>query len=117
MTSQILTIVFLVLGTAVIFLSALGVLRFPDIYCRSHALGKSMPLGINLMLIGAWIYLGHDLVGFKTFLAILFQAVSIPVATHILALLAFKKNIPRWKEKPVDRHDESVSGRGANIEA
>jgi len=101
-----LTVSLLISGALILFLSTLGVLRLPDIYCRSHSLAKSMPLGINLMLIGAWIHLGHDLVGFKTFLAILFQAVSIPVAGHLLALLAFKKNIPRWKQKPVDRHDQ-----------
>lgn len=104
---EYLTISLFISGALIIFISTFGVMRLPDIYCRSHALAKSMPLGINLMLIGAWIHLGHDLVGFKTFLAIIFQAVSIPVAGHLLALIAFKKNIPRWKQKPVDFHDKN----------
>lgn len=76
--TDLLVGIFTIAGALVIFLSALGVLRLPDIYCRSHALAKSLPLGINLMLIGMWIHIGGDTIGFKTFLAILFQAVSIP---------------------------------------
>lgn len=102
--SLYITIFLIAFGAFIIFLSTLGVMRLPDIYCRAHALGKSMPLGINLMLIGTWIYLGHDVVGFKTFLAILFQIISIPVATHLMALIAFKKNVPRWKQRKVDFH-------------
>jgi len=103
---EYITIALLALGAFITFLSTYGVMRLPDVYCRSHALAKSMPLGINLMLIAAWIYLGHDFIGFKTILAIAFQAISIPVSGHILALLAFKKNIPRWKQKPVDYHNK-----------
>lgn len=106
MFTQSLTIALLLSGTFILLLSALGVMRLPDIYCRSHALGKAMPFGINLMLIGAWIYLGHEAAQFKIFLAILFQAVSIPVSSHLLGLIAFKHNVPRWKQKPVD--DERV---------
>ena len=95
---------FLITGAFIILLSAIGLLRLPDIYCRSHALAKSLPLGINLMLLGMWIHLGHDLVGFKTFLAIAFQAITIPVAGHLLAYIAYSNRFPRWKQKKIDRH-------------
>ncbi len=104
MLLEILTITLLITGALIILLTTFGMLRFPDIFCRLHALAKSMPLGINLILIATWIHLGHDMVGFKTFLAIVFQAVSIPVAGHLMALIAFKKNLPRWKHRPVDFH-------------
>jgi multicomponent Na+:H+ antiporter subunit G len=99
---------FLISGSFIIMLSGLGMMRLPDIYCRSHALAKSLPLGINLMLLGMWITLGHDLVGFKTFLAILFQAITIPLAGHLLAYIAFSKEIPRWRQKSVDHYPNSL---------
>ncbi|MBU0505230.1 MAG: monovalent cation/H(+) antiporter subunit G [bacterium] len=106
MLLDILTISLLITGALIILISAIGMLRLPDLFCRLHALAKSMPLGINLILIATWISLGHDMVGFKTFLAIVFQAVSLPVAGHLMALIAFQKNLPRWKHRPVDRYDE-----------
>lgn len=104
-TNQLLILFFVSSGAFIIFLSALGIYRLPDVFCRSHALAKSMPLGINLMLIGAWIHLGTDLIGFKTFLAILFQVLTIPVAGHLVGLLAFEKNIPRHKQSEVIEHN------------
>lgn len=104
MIYDIITVILLLSGALILFSSALGMMRLPDIYCRSHALAKSMPLGLNLLLIGAWLHLGHDLVGFKSFLAILFQIISIPVAGHLIGLLAYEKNVKRWKEKPIDKH-------------
>lgn len=89
-------------GCFLLFVSCWGVFRLPDIYCRSHALAKSLPLSINLILIALWMHLGHENIGFKTFLAILFQAISIPVSGHLIALIAFKKNVPRWKEREVE---------------
>lgn len=99
MIKEILIAALLLSGSLILLLSTLGVMRLPDIFCRSHSLAKSMPLAINLMLIGAWIYWG-DLVSFKTFLAILFQSITIPISSHALALLAYKTKTPRWKEVP-----------------
>jgi hypothetical protein len=33
--------------------------------------------------------------------------VTIPVASHLLGLLAYKKNLPRWQPRPVPRHPVS----------
>ena len=104
MIQTYLTISLLLTGAFILLLSCIGLLRFPDIFCRLHALSKSMPLGINLILIATWIHLGHDMVGFKTFLAIVFQVISLPVAGHLMGLIAFKKNLPRWKHKDIDYH-------------
>ncbi|MCP5464266.1 MAG: monovalent cation/H(+) antiporter subunit G [Deltaproteobacteria bacterium] len=78
-------------------------MRLPDIYCRSHALAKSMPLGVNSMLIGLWVHMDlYHSSGFKVFLAILFQVISIPVAGHVMALLAYRKGVPRHNEREID---------------
>jgi multicomponent Na+:H+ antiporter subunit G len=40
-------------GAALVLLSALGVVRFTDVYARLHALAKASTLGILLILAGA----------------------------------------------------------------
>lgn len=81
-------------GSAFILISAIGILRLPDVFCRAHALGKGMTLGITLILLGLWLHLGLEDAGIKVPLAILFQFATIPVAGHLLSLLAYKKKIP-----------------------
>ena len=98
---SILLVLIPLFGSLLILISALGMLKFPDTYCRSHALAKAMPLGLNLILVAAWLQLGTDAIGFKTLLAILFQTISIPVSGHLIALLSFEKDLPRYKQKQV----------------
>jgi multicomponent Na+:H+ antiporter subunit G len=54
-------------------------------------------MGITLLLVAMWIHLGVDLSGMKVLLIIFFQFLTIPVAGHLLSLLARQKNLPRWQ--------------------
>jgi len=99
-----LTSLLLVMGTVWIFIACIGLLRLPDLLCRSHAMGKAMTLGITLVLLAVALQLGLEQAGLKVFLAILFQFLTIPVAGHLLSLLAHRKNVPRWRHRPMDRH-------------
>ncbi len=99
MINDLITVAFLITGAIFIFISGIGLIRFPDIYCRAHSMGKAMTLGITLLLIGLWIHLGVELSGMKVILAIFFQFLTIPVAGHLLCLLARRKNIPRWQNR------------------
>src|SRR6056297_809029 len=82
----------LLLGSLVILLAAVGLIRLPDAVCRSHALGKGMTLGLVLVLIGLWLYLGLQAAGIKLPLAVAFQFLTIPVASHLLIRLAYRRN-------------------------
>ncbi|MEM1157042.1 MAG: monovalent cation/H(+) antiporter subunit G [Verrucomicrobiota bacterium] len=104
----VLTCILLVTGTVWILLACLGLLRLPDLLCRSHAMGKAMTLGITLILLAVALQLGAEKAGLKVLLAILFQFLTIPVAGHLVSLLAYRKNMPRWRHRPMDRHKRSA---------
>ena len=93
----ILTAFFMLSGATFILLGGLGVVRLPDVYCRGHALGKAMTLGISLMLIGLWIHIGIGEAGIKVIIAILFQFATIPVAAHLLTLHAYKNKYDQYR--------------------
>jgi len=57
--SDILSSMVAFLGATVMLIAMIGMARFPDVYCRAHALGKGMTLGITLMLVSLWIDLGR----------------------------------------------------------
>ncbi|HKJ89595.1 MAG TPA: monovalent cation/H(+) antiporter subunit G [Oceanipulchritudo sp.] len=97
----------LLLGSSIILLSAVGILRLPDAICRGHALGKGMTLGLILVLVGLWIYLGLETAGIKLPLAVLFQFLTIPIASHLLVRLAYQQSPqedhpPRKTDKPLN---------------
>ena len=94
----------LLLGLGLMLTAAIGLLRLPDLLCRSHAVAKASALGIFLILIGMWIHLGAQVSGLKIALAIFFQLVTIPVSSHLVGMLAHEKAIPRWRDRPQADH-------------
>jgi multicomponent Na+:H+ antiporter subunit G len=77
-------------GSFIILSSAVGILKFPDVFCRSHAVGKGFTLGIMLLLLGLWLCLNDEKAGIKILIILVFQFMTIPVASHILGLLAYQ---------------------------
>jgi multicomponent Na+:H+ antiporter subunit G len=102
--SELLTALLILTGVVLMLTAAIGVVRLPDVLCRAHAVAKALTLGIFLMLLGLWLHLEQTAVGLKILLAIFFQLVTIPLSSHLIALLAFQKRLPRWKERPMADH-------------
>lgn len=90
-----LSAVLSLLGALTILAAMIGAVRFPDVFCRAHALGKGLTLGLGLLVLGLWIDLGLANTGLKIVAAILFQFITLPVASHLLARLSLEKRLPR----------------------
>lgn len=102
--TAILVAIVLISGSLLMLVAAIGIVRLPDVLCRSHALTKAMTLGISLLLIGLMIHHGTEAAALKVILAIVFQIITVPVAGHLISLVALRQNLTRWKEKPVADH-------------
>ena len=94
---EILTALCLITGIFLMVTAAIGLVRLPDLYCRSHAVAKASSLGIFLLLIALWLHLSPEVSGLKLVLAIVFQILTIPISSHLVGLLAQQKNLPRWR--------------------
>lgn len=99
MILSVLTAALLLAGSFLILLAALGLLRLPDIYCRSHAIGKATTLGISFLLLALLMALYPEENGLKVILIIFFQFLTIPISSHLLGLIAYRRKVPRWKGK------------------
>lgn len=82
----------MLLGCFFVVVAAVGAVRLPDVYCRAHALGKAMTLGILLLLLGYGLYVPESS-WFKLALAAVFQLVTLPVAGHLFCLVAYRKGL------------------------
>lgn len=82
-------------GAFFMIVAAVGAARLPDVYCRSHGVGKAMTLGVLLLLFALGV-LVEAVAWWKIFLAIIFQLATIPVASHLFCLVAYRKKVRRW---------------------
>ena len=101
--SAIISTAVMVLGALIVLISMIGLVRFPDVFCRSHALGKGLTLGLMVLLFGLWLDPESGVSGLKVVAAILFQFVTLPVASHLLARLSYEKNLPRHHKPEADQ--------------
>ncbi|MCU0792275.1 MAG: monovalent cation/H(+) antiporter subunit G [Opitutaceae bacterium] len=85
-------------GLFFLFVSAIGVYRLPDVYCRAHALGKAMTLGVILLLLSLG-FLIENVPWWKLVVAIVFQLITIPVASHLLCLIGYRRKVRRWSSR------------------
>lgn len=101
---ELLAAACLVLGTFLMVVTALGLLRLPDVFCRMHAVGKAGTLGVVLIILGTVIALAGtpDDVSIRGLLAVVFQFLTTPAATHLLARAAYVCDYPLSERTAVD---------------
>ena len=96
---EIVAIVLIAGGVFFLTVSALGLLRLPDFYARTHAVGKSETLGSILILIGLAVYNGWELSTFKILFVIVFVLIANPTATHAISRAALRSGLAPWTKK------------------
>ena len=76
------------LGAVFFFAGTVGLLRFPDIFCRLHALTKADGLGLALVALGVALLSGSLADGFRIGLIWFFVAVASATCSHLIARYA-----------------------------
>jgi multicomponent Na+:H+ antiporter subunit G len=92
-------VVLLVGGTAFLLLSAVGLLRLPDFYSRTHAVAKAETLGILLVVAGLLVLHRFGPGSIQLALVAVFAFMVNPVATHALSRAAARDRLPQWTEE------------------
>lgn len=83
-------------GIAFLAFGSVGIVRFPDVYTRLHAMGKSDTLGAMLSLLGLALIHGGGAEAVKVGLVALFVALANPTATHAIGRAAWTAGIRPW---------------------
>jgi multicomponent Na+:H+ antiporter subunit G len=76
--------------------AAVGIVRMPDIYTRTHAASKSDTLGAVLAIAAVAIALQTDLSTAKSVFLLLFMFITNPTAAHAIARAAEDQGIEPW---------------------
>ncbi len=111
-TIQYWSIVVLVaFGLFFTLVSAVGVVRLPDIYSRAHTASQTDTLGAGLALAAVAIALGFQNATIYTVLLLFFVFITNPTAAHAIARSAAETGIEPWTAE-----DEAVPEGDADPE-
>ena len=82
------------------FLAAgVGLLRFPDIYSRLHALTKADNVGLGLVLAGVALIEANLFATLKLGLIWLLFLLGSATAAHALARMAWRAGLRPWRKE------------------
>ncbi|EWY41396.1 sodium:proton antiporter [Skermanella stibiiresistens SB22] len=99
---EILTAALLLGGAAFSLISAIGVLRLPDVLIRMHASSKSGTLGAGMILAAVAVLYGTDQIVARAVAAILFLLLTVPVGAHIIGRAAYVTGTKLWPGTVMD---------------
>jgi multicomponent Na+:H+ antiporter subunit G len=117
MTSEHFVAIFLLAGAAFIFIAALGLVRFPDLFTRMHAASKAGSLGLGCLLIGAAIAHPTPIVIARCVMVLLFVFLTTPIAAHMIGRAAYLLKVPLWSGTRRDELEGRYRGEPPTLES
>jgi len=92
-----LSMLLLIAGAIFFLAGTLGLLRFPDVYTRLHALTKADNVGLGLMVAGLALQAGSWTVVGKLLLIWLLVLLAGASVAHLVAATARQRGIKLWR--------------------
>lgn len=86
-------------GAFFYFAGTLGLLRFPDVYCRLHALAKADNLGLGCLLLGLTLQADSLAAALKLLLIWPLGLAASAGVSYAIARRADALGIPPWRRE------------------
>ena len=97
MLTDYLALLLLIVGGFFFLAGTVGLLRFPDVYTRLHALTKADNLGLGFIMAGLAIQSGSWLIAGKLFVIWLLVMLAGASVAHLIARRALQRGITPWQ--------------------
>ncbi|HEY7854708.1 MAG TPA: monovalent cation/H(+) antiporter subunit G [Aquiluna sp.] len=91
-SEMILTVIgsaLLIFGAAIILSAAIGVLKLPDVFTQTSAIGTAAGLGVSLMIVGVVVIDFSVLNLIKGIIAIIAQLITSAIGSFVLARASY----------------------------
>ena len=95
--TELLTVLLLLAGAVFFLAGTVGLLRFPDVYTRLHALTKADNVGLGLVVAGLVLQAESLAAMGKLLLIWLLVLLASASVAHLVARTALRKGIRPWK--------------------
>lgn len=95
-SGEVVGAILILIGAVFSLISAIGNVRLPDVYTRSHAASKSSTLGVLCALVGTLLYflISDGYFSIRLILGIFFVFLTAPVAAHVICRAAYRHRVP-----------------------
>ena len=90
--------VLIILGIPFFLSGTVGLIRFPDIYTRLHALTKADNVGLGFIVCGLALQSGSWIVTARLLLIWLLVLIASSASCHLIARSAMQKKIQPWTQ-------------------
>ena len=108
---NLLAAALILVGSFFALVGALGIVRLPDLYSRSHAASKAGTLGSGLMLLAVAVVSEDGGVAARALAGIVFFILTAPVSAHLLMRAAYLAGYPLWEGSVVDDYAANTKGK------
>ena len=103
-SGEVIGAVLILVGAIFSLISAIGNVRLPDVYTRSHAASKGSTLGVLCALVGTLLYfiITDGFFSIRLILGIFFVFLTAPVAAHVICRAAYRSHVPLAEQSAQD---------------
>ncbi len=101
-------------GSIISVISAIGMIRFPDVYTRAHAATKTTTVAVLITLTGTFIYLwiAEGFISIRLILGIIFVFLTAPVSGHLVLRASYRAKVKMSERTSKDELKAYLYGSG-----
>jgi multicomponent Na+:H+ antiporter subunit G len=92
--ADLVALVSIYTGILFIVISAVGIIRMPDVYTRMSAVTKAVTLGVGFILLGVVIHFNETGMLIRCTIIAIFLFFSLSVSAHVIGLTAYRHRTP-----------------------
>ncbi|HML20656.1 MAG TPA: monovalent cation/H(+) antiporter subunit G [Aggregatilinea sp.] len=101
---DVLTYLFLLIGTVFCLIAGLGILRMPDLFLRMSMTTKAGTIGIGSLMIACMIHFDESAAIAKAFAIIIFMLITSPVSAHMIGRAGYlDRDVTLWSKTHTDQ--------------
>lgn len=111
--ADVVVAILLLSGCLLALLAAVGMHRFPDLFCRMHAATKPAALGLLLIAVATGVTVTSQGGVVKLLLVVVLQFLTTPVGAHMVGRAAYRSGTEMSELTVVDElgRDRQVRNR------
>ncbi len=119
-TKDIAIVILILTGCGFMLVSAIGIVRLPDVFSRMHAAGKASTVGVSGLLLAAGLFFYDEFLMLRMLALITLIFATAPIATTAMARAAYRTGPRKRKDLHYDEMSEdrpaapSQAGETAN---
>lgn len=97
------------IGVIFMLISAIGLIRLPDVFSRMHSAGTATTVGISFVLVSAGIYFWDHYLMLRMLVLIALILATSPISTSAMARAAYRTGAARRLHLPHDDLDDNLT--------